>query len=337
MFYIGNNFIWTKCGLRKVKEVRDEHQILGIDREGHSLWSTLRHPPLLKGKRKSLIHLILDNTEIIVAPTCELCGRRRTLQAADIKEGEKLEVFSDPECIYEALKKPSTDLVQRIYVKGYGDVPLTAKMAYLLGILSQHTVTPYLWSKGVVIVKVPKEGVEYAKQRLKETIDDCRITTVREGPYWGFIGFQSEVARLVSHMPEVDKILTEVLKCPYPVLRNFMQGFIDVRSISFGNKRRIATKMEEIELRKLLYNILFVHSVRCCTSVVKHRLDTQICYIDVLTSDLTMLYKGKIPSKTLSAWARVKGMYNVVGEMYAFPRPETIYWSPVIDLVPLAA
>jgi len=114
-----------------------------------------------------------------------------------------------------------------------------------------------------------------------------------------------------------------------------MKGLVDTRSVLLENRRRIVTKLEEIRLRKLLYNLFFIHSVRCFTTVVKYP-DNHLCYIDIPSSDLTNFYERKTPSRTLSAWTKVKGVYQIKGEMYAFPRRKKIYWSPVIDLVLLA-
>ena len=336
MFLIGNNLVWTKHGLRRVKDVKSGYKVLGIDRKGYSVWSRLRSAPLLKSKKERLIHIILDRSEIIVAPTCELCGRRGILRAEEVKEEEKLEVFSDRKYISKELEKTQTGPVEEIHMKRRGLVPLTVEMGYLLGILSQHTKVPALWSTGTVIIKVPKGGAEWTTQRLKEAIHDFNLTAIREGRYWSFIEFRSDILNLIPHFPPLEMIIMKLLRSHYSVLHSFMKGFIDARSIMLEKSRRIITKMEEIELRKLLYNLFFIHSVRCSTNILKYRADRQICYIDVPSSDLTTFYKGKILSRAPSAWTKTKGIYKIKAEMYAFPRSEKIYWSPVIDLVLLA-
>ena len=336
MFLIGNNLVWTKHGLRRVKEVEGGYQILGIDRKGHPLWSKLDSSPVLKGKKELLIHMILDRSEIIVAPTCELCGREGILRAEEMKEGDKLEVFSDPKYISRELRKPPPDLVDKIYLKGYGAIPLTTEKGYLLGILSQCTKVPALWSTGVIIIRVPKDGAEWTTQRLKEVIHDFNLISIREGRYWDFIEFRSHIIDLVPHLPPLKTIITKVLRSHYSVLHGFIKGFIDARTVLLENSRRIVTKMEEIELRKLLYNLFFIHSIRCFTNVIRYRAKRQMCHIHVPFSDLNAFYKGKILSRALGAWTEIKEIYKIKEEMYAFPQSEKIYWSPVIDLVLLA-
>ena len=336
MFPIGNNLVWTKQGLRRVKEIKIGDQILGVDREGQPSWSKLNFPPMLKDKKKLLIHMILDRSEIIVAPTCELCGRERIVRAEEIREGDKLEVFSDPKYISKELKRSPPDLVDKIYMKEYGVIPLTSEEGYLLGILSQCTKVPALWSMGVMIIKVPRGGAKWAIQKLREVVHDFNPISIREGSYWDFIEFQSNIVNLVPHLPPLEIIITKALRCHYSVLHGFMKGFIDARSILLENCRRIVTKMEEIELRKLLYNLFFIHSVRCFTNVMRYRANGQICYIDVPFSDFSAFYEGKKLSRTLGAWTEIKGIHEIEGEMYAFPQSEKTYWSPVIDLVLLA-
>ncbi len=335
MFLIGNDFVWTKQGIRRINEVESGNQILGIDREGSSLWLELDSPPLLKGKKEFLIRIILDRSEIRVAPTCELCGREGIVRAEEIKENDKLEIFSEPKSIFKELEKTTTDFVDRIYIKGYGTVPLTIQNSYLLGILSQRTVVPGIWSTGAVIIKVPTEGAELTVERLKGVIPDLNLVAIRGDRHWSCIEFKSSMVNLVRNFPPLKTIFSKVQRSDYPVLHSFMKGLVDARSVLLDNSMRIVTKLEEIRLRKLLYNLFFIHSVRCFTTVVKYP-DNHLCYIDIPSSDLTNFYERKTPSRTLSAWTKVKGIYQIKGEMYAFPRRKKIYWSPVIDLVLLA-
>jgi len=334
MFLIGNNLVWTKEGLRRVNEVESGCQILGIDREGSPLWLELASPPLLKGKEELLIHIILDRGEIIVAPTCELCGRQGILRAEEIKEDDKLEFFSNPEYISKELEKTS-DFVHKIRIKGYGIVVLTIPDSYLLGILSQRTVVPAVWAAGAAIIKVPTGGVKWTIERLREIIDDFNVTSIREDHYWSYVEFRSRIVDLVQNYPPLETVISQVLRSNYPALHSFIRGFIDARSILLENGRRIVTRMEEIELRKLLYNLFFIHSVKCVTTLARYPYN-HICYIDVSSSDLTNFYERKTPSTIQSAWSKVSGIYRIKEKMYAFPRSEKIYWSPVIDLLLLA-
>lgn len=67
-----------------------EYKILSIDREGSPLWSELDFPLRQKGKRESLIHIILDRSEIRVGPTCQLCGPKGILRAVSKWAREKI-------------------------------------------------------------------------------------------------------------------------------------------------------------------------------------------------------------------------------------------------------
>lgn len=336
MFPIGDNLVWTKYGLRRVREIERGYYILGIDRKGYPIWSEISSSPSLKTKHRELIHIILDRGEIIVAPSCKLCQRERVVQAAKIECGDKLEVLSDPKCILKELKKTPTNHLEEIKLGKYGAIPLTEETGYLLGILLQRTDVPALWSEGSMIIRVPRGNVDWAMRRLKEVIHDFSLTAVRDGHNWSFIEFRSDVTKLIPYLPRTEDIVANVLKSHYSILHSFVKGFIDMRSIVLEEHRRIVTTMEEIELRKLLYNVFFLYSVDCITTLGRHQRD-QICYIEVSSSDLALFEKGKICARTLNAWTEVKGVYRIRGNMYAFPRSEKIYWSPVIDLVLLAA
>jgi hypothetical protein len=335
MFLIGNDFVWTKQGIRRIGDVENGNEILGIDREGNSLWLELNSPPLLRGKKELLIHIILDRSEIRVAPSCELCGPEGIIRAKELKQNDKLEIFSEPRYIFRELEKPATDFVDRIYIKGYGTVPLTVENGYLLGILSQHTVVPALWSTGSMIIKVPTGGAEWVAERLKTVVSDFKLVAIRGDRHWSCIEFKSSIVNLVQNFPSLKTIFSKVLRSNYTVLHSFLKGLVDIRSIPLENIRRVVTKLEEVELRKLLYNFFFIHSVRCFTTLVRYP-EHNLCYIDIPSSDLANFYEKKNPSRTLSAWTNVKGIYRTRGEMYALPRSRKIYWSPVIDLVLLA-
>lgn len=335
MFLVGDNFVWTKQGLRRVNEVKSGHQVLGVDREGSPCWLELSSSPTLIGREKSMIHIILDRSEIKVAPTCELCGKEGILKAGQVEENDKLEVFSDPKYIYKELEKTSIDFIDKIYIKGYGVIPLTTQNSYLLGILSQRSVVPAIWSTGAAIIKMPTGGAEWTIERLKEVVHDFNLIAIRGDRRWSYLEFQSSIVDLVKKLPPLKTILSEVLRSNYSILHGFIKGFIDVRSILLENTRRIVTRIEEVELRKIMYNLFFIHSVRCFTSVAKYP-DDHLCYIDVPFPDLISFYKRKPPSRTLSAWARVKEIYRIKGERYAFYQSKKIHWSPIMDLVLLA-
>lgn len=116
MFLIGNGFVWTREGLRKISELKSRNQILGVDREGIHLWLDVDSQPILKSKKELLMHIILDRSEVHVAPTCELCGYEGILRAGEIKENDKLEIFAEPKYVLSELRNMVTKFVDNFYI-----------------------------------------------------------------------------------------------------------------------------------------------------------------------------------------------------------------------------
>jgi hypothetical protein len=335
MFYIGDNFVWTRWGPKEVREIKTECQILGIDRNGYPYWLEIK-PFLLKGKTK-LLHILLDRCEIIIAPRCKVCKRNEVLQAKEVNVGDKLEVFSDPKSILHGLEeewKVKTD--DKIYINGYGLVRLSLQTSYLLGILSRRTSVPALWSRGLVIIKVPTNAVKFVVNELEKLIQDFNLTGIRGDSNWSCIEFQSQIVNLVRYLPPTEELLTKFLTSSYPILHSFVKGVINASSITLNDIRRIIIKAEEFRLRKILYNLLFIHSIRCYTSSVKHYGEHDVYYIDVSSKELMAFFEMKTLSKSLSAWVMVKEINPLMGNLYALSINKKNFWSPIIDLVVLA-
>jgi hypothetical protein len=335
MFYIGDNFVWTRRGPKEIREIKAECQILGIDRNGYPYWLEIK-PFQLRGKTK-LLHILLDRCEIIIDPRCKVCERNEVLQAKEVSVGDKLEVFSDPQFILHELEeewKVKTD--DKIYIKGYGLIRLSLQTSHLLGILSRRTSVPALWSRGLVVIKVPTDAVKFVINELEELIEDFNLNEIRGDGHWSCIEFRSHIANLVRYLPSTEKLLTKFLTCSYPNLHSFVKGVINASSIGINDVRRIITKAGEFRVRKILYNLLFVHSIRTYTSPIKHYGEHDVYYIDVSSKELRAFSEMKPFFKSLSAWVMVKEINPLRGNLYVLPIDKKNFWSPIIDLVVLA-
>jgi hypothetical protein len=333
---VGDNFVWTPSGLREIKELNTGHKILGLDAKGYSHWFEIKESPLMKRNEENLLHVLSDRCEIIVSPDCELCIRGGVLKAREIRVADRIEVFNEPTYILNEVNSQwKTKAEDAIYLKGYGPVKLNLRTSYLLGILSQRTEVPALWSKDIVIVKAPAIATERVANELKEFLHDFNLTGIRGNSDWSYIEFKSKIADLVCHLPSTEELITPMLNSSFPILHSFIRGVTVARTVPINDIKRIVTKIKEINLRKVLYNLLFIHSIECRTNITKRLGEHNEYYVDVSSKDLQTFDQMEISLKSLSAWTRVKVVNEIKSASYLL-NGEKNFWSPVIDLVVLA-
>ena len=335
MMYVGgNNLTWTRDGIKEVKEIREGHEILCIDENGFCRWYKISSPVSI-ARSKKLLHIILDKAEVLVTPSCKLCQKDKVVYAKELNIGDELEVFSNPDFISSTMSHVSKRNRKIIHFNGYGPFVISLEKSYLLGVLSQKTYVPSLWSNGIAVLKVFSGTENQVIDYLQKTVNDFELTAIRQGYLWTYIEFRSNIVRLIKYLPPIDSLYHMMLKNDANAWLNFICGVIKTRGVSLEGVVRIMTRIEETLLRKLIFNLLFLHSVECSTSFSKVK-NEDVCFIDVPQSEFSYIENGKKAPKKLRPWSKIKQIFWEKSIAHNIPIETEEHWSPVIDLVLLA-
>jgi len=327
----GKSLVWERRGLRRVKDVRPGEQILHIDRQGSPSWSELRSESLSRGYG-TILDIASENSEILAVPDCQLCVRKQVLRADNITEDHELEIFAAPDYLFQQLDTIQTNTAHEIRLER-GVVKATAQNCELLGVLSQCTRVPALWREGLMVIRVPTAALEPALEELKMLMPDFRLVGLDQVTCWTYIRFKSENATLARGIIQSTTFVSDLLRAPYPILHGFACGLLKLRSVRSADQIEIVTGMREINLRNLLYNLFFAHSVECSMKIVgvEHE-SSQACIIYVTNSDLGSFYRKGRGSRTEGAWTRIRRINIEGGEICDFPTSGESHLSPIVDL-----
>lgn len=336
----GESFAWCHKGLLKIKELKPDDPILGIDEEGRPNWSMIPNGIRKYGKTR-IFRITTDGSEILLSEGCEAFTIEGVRKASTISKGELLETFNIPEEIRFFLEGREAAYV----ITDVGPMTIKGKMAYLLG----TQIKSRKYEHKVIIDGLnPDHAYILAKlcsEALREQFIRGKIYYVAGGKK---VRIDCDVlASICSDISEGNMPLS-VRKSNATALKEFLCGILDV-ILYLDEAETPPTYFQTLgvqsELRRFIFNVLRLYGIIPAKTYVIHPsvgLTYMRTFIDV--SDLSRLglrfirsketiKEVKPPIKKMS-YSTVRNVAEFNDVAYYISEPK-LHWSPIVDLTPL--
>jgi len=336
----GESFVWSHRGLLKIKELKKDDLILGIDGEGRPHWAMIPNG-IRKYCRTRIFRITTDGNEILLSEGCEAFTIEGVKKASNISKGELLETFNIPEEICLILEGREAAYV----MTDVGPITIKGKMAYLLG--TQIKSRKY---EHKVIIDGLNPGHAYVLAKLCS--EALREQFIRGKIYYVAGGKKVRIdcdvlASICSNVSE-GNIPLSVRESNATALKEFLCGVLDV-ILYLDEAETPPTYFQtfgvQSELRRFIFNVLRLHGVIPAKTYVVHPFGgTTYMRTFVNVSDLSRLglkfirskeaiREVKPPIKKMS-YSTVRNVAEFNGVAYYFSQPK-LHWSPIVDLAPL--
>ena len=336
----GENFVWSHRGLLRIKELKKDDMVLGIDRKGKPHWSTIPNG-IQKHGRTRILRITTDGNEILLPENCEVFTMEGVRKASNLVKGDLLETFNIPKEVRLLLEgKEATYVMTDI-----GPVTIKDKMAYLLG--TQIKCRKYE-HKVIISGLNPDNAYTLAKicsEALREQFIQGKIYYVAGGRK---VRINCHVLASVCGDISERSISLSVRETNANALKEFLCGILDVMLYldeAESPPTYFQTFEDQSELRRFIFNVLRLYEVIPAKTYVISPSEGPIymrTFIDV--PDLSGLGLRFIRSKKAievvkpqfekMSYSTVRKVVEFKDSSYYFSEPK-LHWSPIVELTPL--
>jgi len=336
----GENFVWAERGLLRVAELSSDSNIVGINHEGKTSWSSITIAGFKE--KDGIMRITTDSNECLLAPDCEVFTALEGIKkVSSLSVGDLLETANIPLEISETLDRNALQRVQC----GDREIVIDEKLGYVLG-----TQIRSRDPDKVVFDHLVLDAEEY--YLLASLCNDIRKTSGIGGKISYVyarkrIRFDSWIlVQLREAIWRTKKVAIELRESPPKVMHAFVAGILDM--ILQRNKTEtpptfFSTTGYHGELRRFILNVFRLYGVIPVRTRSVPQQDGSISFkCSINTSDLSKLGLRFITMKIPPTLQEAKAIsYSTVRNISRF-RDTTVYlsapephWSPIVDLTPL--
>jgi hypothetical protein len=249
-----DSYVWTDIGLSKIEELSLEHRILGLDGKGAPQYQKIILKPQSLKKEK-LIRLITDCNEAFVWEKQKVIKLGGSVTARSlICDEDKLELCINPKYYNEVFNV----LMNRPY-------QTTPEISFLLGGTkkirsekkNEHTLYFYSnnWDDIENLAKICWDALFYIDIN---PLDKIRRGFSRNKKYTYEIKINSK--KFIDYLnliePDHNRISNEIRTSSFDCFCNYLLGIIQSYSNYENYNYIMKTKINESEIRRLIYNVL---------------------------------------------------------------------------------
>jgi len=336
----GESFVWSHRGLLKIRELRPDDSILGIDEKGRPCWSTISNG-IRKYGRTRIFRITTDGNEVWLSEGCEAYTIEGIRKASGLSKEALLETFNIPEetRVFLEGREPAYVMTDA------GPIVIKEKMAYLLG----TQIKSRKYEHKVII-----DGLnpDYAYILAKLCSEALREQFIRGKIYYVAGGKKVRIdcealASICSSISERN-IPLSVRQSNATTLKEFLCGILD--AILYLDEAEtpptyFQTFGVQSELRRFIFNVLRLYGIIPAKTYVIHPsegLTYMRTFINI--SDLSriglrfirskeIIKEVKPPIKKMS-YSAVRNVVKFNDVAYYLLEPK-LHWSPIVDLTPL--
>lgn len=336
----GENFVWSHRGLLKIKELKTDDVVLGIDEKGKPHWSIIPKGVRKHGRTK-ILRITTDGNEILLPESCEVFTMEGVRRASSISRGELLETFNIPKEICSLLEsKEATHIMTYI-----GPVTIKERMAYLLG----TQIKSRKYEHKVIISRLnPNHTYTLAKicsEALREQFIRGKIYYVAGGKK---IRIDCDVLASICIDISERNIPLSIRESNATALKEFLCGILDVM-LYWDEAETPPTYFQtfenQSELRRFMFNVLRLYRViPAKTYAINPSIGPTYMRTFVDASDLSGFGLRFIrteraidfvkPQIEKMSYSTVRSVSEFTDIAYYISEPK-LHWSPIVELTPL--
>jgi hypothetical protein len=337
-FLFSESFVWTKEGLKKITELREQDEILGINfYETNYEWRKIINEPV-KHSQGSCVHVFTDQNEAFipvqnVVSTID-AGRK---EADNVEVGNVIEIFHDKNALLDVFL-------------GNKKSEISPEMAYLFGILSKRID---FHDEKMLAIKVEEVTFlpEYAailQEILQRALDKLGIeekvrikTEAGPFPNLNWIIIESLYIRKLLHNKRLKHETPYEIRCSTPeIIKEYIAGVFDASAVLLEDGRiDLITSVEQHEIRRFIYYTLTFFGVFPMNTYLSPSWCPQKTIIRFDSASL-MLLKFKNPALKTDIGKqrkqfinpRVRHISNMKGLICLLAEPK-LNWSPIADAI----